>query len=189
MTIKEFDAKLNEDAKANRFKVQGAYIIFDNKSNLEYKPVPNFKLKELLTGNPANSYTRLNKAVILKLQRIRETIDMPVTVNSTYRDYYYNKANKGAKNSEHLKGNAIDATCKNVELLHKVALNEMEENGGGVGLYDTFVHIDTGEKRVWDSQKKSFDEIEDGYLLLSDDKKKNYALYGVIAFILIMMFK
>lgn len=189
MTDKQFDTKLKADAELNNFKVQGSYIVFDKKSNLNYKPVENFSLRELLTKNPANSHTRLNKAVILKLQRIRETLDEPITVNSTYRDVYYNKINKGSSDSQHVKGNAIDFTCKHIDLLHITALNDKEVNGGGVGLYDTFVHIDVGDSRVWDSQKKSFDKVEDGYLVLSSDKKKNYAVYGVLAFIVFMMFK
>ncbi|MGB4400186.1 MAG: D-Ala-D-Ala carboxypeptidase family metallohydrolase, partial [Daejeonella sp.] len=108
MNSQTFDQQLKRDALAFRFKIEGSYLVFDKNSDLTYQVTENFNLKELLTKNPAVSYTKLHKSVILKLQRIRESLQQPITINSTYRDFYYNKRCGGATESQHLKGNAID---------------------------------------------------------------------------------
>lgn len=71
----------------------------------------------------------------------------PTVMLSTYRNVNYNKAVGGAVSSMHLKNNAIDFVCAKGtpqdwynELLRIRRLGDFK---GGVGLYNTFVHVDT----------------------------------------------
>lgn len=72
-----------------------------------------------------------------------------ITVNSAYRTYRRNATIEGAvRNSLHTKGKAVDLTMRNV------SLNELEQMAryykvGGIGIYPTFIHLDTGRVRSW----------------------------------------
>lgn len=94
------------------------------------------------------------------LQTIRDFFNAPVTINSAYRSPSYNKSVGGAKNSQHLTGNATDITIKGytpdqvadiIEGL--IRIDAIEE--GGVGRYNTFTHYDRrGNKARWDNRTK-----------------------------------
>lgn len=94
------------------------------------------------------------------LQTIRDFFNAPVTINSAYRSPSYNKSINGAKNSQHLTGNATDITIKGytpdqvadiIEGL--IRIDAIEE--GGLGRYNTFTHYDRrGNKARWDNRTK-----------------------------------
>lgn len=72
-----------------------------------------------------------------------------IIVNSAYRTARRNAHIEGAaKNSLHTKGQAVDITMKGINLGQ---LNRMVDyfQVGGVGVYDTFLHVDTGRVRRW----------------------------------------
>lgn len=135
-------------------KTENGYIIFDSKSNLDFQILPNFKLKEFLTKNKADSFTKINLCVLDTLQAIRLKFGSAIGISSSYRSPTYNKSIKGATSSEHINGNALDIYPLNGDIkgLHKVG----KELGfdGGLGLYNTFMHIDCGRKRFWDERTK-----------------------------------
>lgn len=99
---------------------------------------------------------------------IREALGSPVAVNSSMRSPKKNKAVGGVKNSLHLPYNedgkiytrALDlGISTGIKDVHALLLNdgqladELREIGiGGIGLYDTFIHIDIGELRMWDNR-------------------------------------
>lgn len=78
--------------------------------------------------------------------------EAPVDVNSGYRSPAYNAAIGGASGSQHLRFTARDVTKRGRSPLW-VAKNLIEHPGGsslGVGLYKTFVHVDTrGFRARW----------------------------------------
>lgn len=191
MTAQEFDKKLKNDSIQYKFQIEGSYIIFSKDSDLTYQITDNFTLKELLTNNPVNSYTKLHKTLILRLQKIRDKLESPIIILSTYRDFYYNKRVLGSSKSEHINGNAIDFKVQNLDEAKKTLLDDYENGllNGGLGLYDTFIHIDVGKKRFWDSQKKKFDDIEDGLLILDSDKNKDIAFIASLIVFLFLFFK
>jgi uncharacterized protein YcbK (DUF882 family) len=53
-----------------------------------------------------------------------------------------------ARNSFHLRGRAVDIQIDGVPLHHMAALGS-RLGLGGVGIYDSFVHLDTGPLRIW----------------------------------------
>lgn len=94
-----------------------------------------------------------------ELQRVRDVVGVPITINSAYRSPEHNAKVGGAKRSQHLYGRAADIvvqgkTPKEVYDLIEgmIACGDMLQ--GGLGLYDTFVHYDIREgKARWDYRK------------------------------------
>lgn len=76
-------------------------------------------------------------------------IRQPLRVNSGYRTSQTHAATEGAAvHSRHLSGQAADVA---VEGIPSVVLAKLASKfvAGGVGVYPTFVHVDTGPVRSW----------------------------------------
>ena len=94
--------------------------------------------------------------VACNLQKLRDVLRMPITINSGYRSPEHNKKVGGAPNSYHVKGMAADIKVKG--LSPESVRNKIEELilagdmlQGGLGLYDTFVHYDIRKTKArWD---------------------------------------
>lgn len=78
----------------------------------------------------------------------------PTTIHSAYRAPAYNAVIGGEKNSMHMQNRAIDFACANgtpaqwSEFLH--AKRRDGAFKGGIGVYKTFVHVDTrGTNADW----------------------------------------
>lgn len=85
---------------------------------------------------------------------VREDLGVPLKVTSAYRSPAYNKAVGGASRSQHLRNNALDLIPKGVSPQKLFdALYIARESGlfvGGLGLYNSFVHVDTrGSNATW----------------------------------------
>ncbi len=81
----------------------------------------------------------------------------PIHINSGYRCPAYNEKIGGAPLSQHKKGTAADISCKNLTPAKVFVLAEQVPAfmGGGIGIYDGFVHVDrrAGAAR-WDERTK-----------------------------------
>ncbi|MDP1994312.1 MAG: D-Ala-D-Ala carboxypeptidase family metallohydrolase [Ignavibacteria bacterium] len=126
----------------------------------------NFTASEVLHGNainsiPANLLPNIFPTLQI-LQKIRTAIKTPIIINSTFRTKEHNLSVGGKPNSLHLVFNEIDFSVPAYtrdELVHlhsqiltrKFAhlcfFNEqpimLTPNLMGIGLYKTFIHIDT----------------------------------------------
>lgn len=93
-------------------------------------------------GKGCCSETLVDSKLVDYLQKIRNHFNAPVSVNSGYRCDRHNSAIGGASRSKHKYGQAADIVVKGIAPL-KVA--QYAESLGilGIGLYDSFVHIDT----------------------------------------------
>lgn len=102
-------------------------------------------------------------ATALLADRIREEWKGPVKVISGYRSAAYNAKVGGSKQSMHMEFRAMDITPANgqialfAELAQQVVKQERAQGVNvGLGLYDTFCHIDTnaptGRNRTWDER-------------------------------------
>lgn len=85
------------------------------------------------------------REVCKQADKIREALGVAISVNSGYRCKAYNRKIGGALLSQHCKGTALDL---NIGFKYNWALRIWEVAKtiggiGGVGIYDTFCHIDT----------------------------------------------
>lgn len=125
--------------------------------------VKHFTANEFFYKGGSNDYLHLNTdppvalwpnmehtAKTLETARIR--FDQPLTLTSVYRSPGYNKRVGGVSNSQHVKFNAVDIATPSPAKLY-ILLMEMRRDGlfkGGLGLYRTFVHMDTrGYNATW----------------------------------------
>ena len=86
------------------------------------------------------------------LNQIREKFGKSIIVNSGYRSVEHNAAVGGVPNSYHTKGLAADIRPSDpVDLQELYELCDRMDRDGGVGHYDTFVHVDLrGKYARWD---------------------------------------
>lgn len=119
--------------------------------------VKHFTAEEVLTLGAAHSSNGLNTLpplsivhqiipTLVVVDELRKHLGSPVTILSGYRSGGYNKAIGGARGSMHLQFRALDIAAKH-HTAEKVwsILKRWRDQGlwtGGLGKYDTFVHID-----------------------------------------------
>lgn len=80
----------------------------------------------------------------------------PIRINSAYRTLTTNRAIEGsARDSKHVVGKAADIVVDGVSSV-KLAVMASEFGRGGTGFYvgRGFVHVDTGDERIWIQQRK-----------------------------------
>ena len=88
------------------------------------------------------------------IEDLRVVLDRPIRITSSYRSPAYNKAVGGAPLSFHKRFVAADIQCDGATP-HEVwrVVRNMRDKGrfkGGIGLYKTFVHVDTrGKNADW----------------------------------------
>lgn len=109
----------------------------------------NFKSTEFdCKGKGCCSKTPLDIELIGYAQVIRNYFNKPITINSGYRCQKHNKSVGGAKNSRHTQGMACDIVVKGIK--PKEVAKFAETIGiRGIGLYDSFVHIDSRESKFY----------------------------------------
>lgn len=87
---------------------------------------------------------------------LRAKSGVPLKVISAHRSIAYNKAVGGAPRSMHLLSRALDlapVASQRIDRVRRAAveLHSQKSLPGGLGLYRSFVHVDTGRWRVWSS--------------------------------------
>lgn len=111
---------------------------------------------------PSEGWTKLDmnvKVYLVRLQKAAQKagiISGPIYINSGWRSVQYNAKVGGAKSSQHLSGLAVDIVwdgfvAKSDRTAQFVALAK-KEGFRGIGLYNTFVHLDIGPERQWDKR-------------------------------------
>ncbi len=78
-------------------------------------------------------------------------VRQPIVINSGYRTFATNWRTEGAAlNSRHVLGKAADIVVPGVPLARLAGMASLFGQGG-VGMYlnQGFVHVDTGEERIW----------------------------------------
>lgn len=112
------------------------------------RPVsPNFKVYEFQCKDGTDRLL-IDTYLVSVLQLYRKEVGVPVIINSAYRTPAYNEKVGGADRSMHVEGKAIDiqVSGKTPKQVYDYFDKFWQ---GGLGLYKTFVHIDTGNKRRW----------------------------------------
>lgn len=102
-------------------------------------------------GHPILDYI-IDKRLVDVLDRIRERLGVPITVNSGYRCPEHNAEVGGVSDSQHVLGTAADITYDGIDIdrLAEIA-EECGADGIGKYYYQDFVHIDVrGYAARWD---------------------------------------
>jgi uncharacterized protein YcbK (DUF882 family) len=115
----------------------------------------NFKSTEFdCKGRNCCSNTLIDQMLVRRLQSIRNHFGKAVIINSGYRCSAHNKNVGGATLSKHVMGMAADIKVKGVKP-REVAAYAESLGIKGIGLYDTFVHVDTRrDKYFWYGHKE-----------------------------------
>lgn len=134
--------------------IQAILTMIKGGSNSELPPgylSPHFRVAEFQCNHcgelPKGKYPP--KALLEYLETIRTRFGgRPVNINSGYRCPTHNRNVGGATNSYHMKGMAADFWIKGVshDEVQEYAMRLLG-NGGGVGRYNNFTHIDVRENK------------------------------------------
>lgn len=100
--------------------------------------------------------TKIKPEVLLIIFRIAKRMGKKFLINSGYRSPGYNAKQKGAaKNSYHMSGMALDVDMtrfgNSTEFRNMFIEYASQEGIGGIGTYNSFIHIDIGPRRKWGS--------------------------------------
>lgn len=104
----------------------------------------NFSLHEFqCTGSgQVHDHVMLDEVLLAKLQQLRDAINRPIIINSAFRCPVRNREVGGAAQSQHLYGTAVDIRVNGMTP-RQVAADAEKIGFGGIGTYNTFVHLDT----------------------------------------------
>ena len=107
----------------------------------------NFKVSEFACKDGSDAVLVAPRLVMV-LQSIRSHFGAAVTINSAYRTPQYNEKVGGVLHSQHCYGTAADITVKGRTPEQVAAYaRQMMPDWGGVGIYDSFTHVDVREER------------------------------------------
>lgn len=107
----------------------------------------NFRVKEFKC-NDGSDAVFISPELLKILQNIRTHFGKAVNINSAYRTPTYNKKVGGSSYSQHMYGTAADIHINGVSPKEIAKYAETLLDGwGGIGVYNTFVHIDVREQK------------------------------------------
>ena len=108
----------------------------------------NFTVKEFACKDGSDAVLVAPRLVMV-LQTIRDHFGTAVTINSGYRTPQYNAKIGGVAHSQHCYGTAADITVRGQKPAAVAAYaRKIMPDWGGVGIYNTFTHIDVRETKA-----------------------------------------
>ena len=84
----------------------------------------------------------IDSELVSVLQKIRNHFGKAVTITSAYRTPNHNKSVGGTTYSQHLYGKAADIKVQGIAPKDVAKYAETLLDEGGIGIYNTFTHID-----------------------------------------------
>ena len=137
---------------------KGFYWVEDvtTPDNLDAKVSEHFKLREFKCSDNSRVVV-LNDELVSILEKARRHFGKAIKINSGYRTVAYNSTLKNSSpNSQHTHGNAADIVVIGVKPIDVYNyFNETYPHSYGVGIYNTFVHIDVRPNKArWDYRTK-----------------------------------
>ncbi len=118
----------------------GKYFLLDGR-------MTNFRVREFRCRDGSDA-VKVDAGLVRILQFMRDYFGKPVSVNSAYRTEPYNRKVGGASMSKHLYGMAADIRIEGVAPVTAAAYAE-GIGVKGIGLYSSFLHVDTREEKYF----------------------------------------
>ena len=100
-----------------------------------------FKAKEF-TCDGVECFDKMQPTTLDMLDKASELAKVPFTINSSFRTKEKNEAIKGAKNSAHLRGYAVDIKCNSSIDRFKIIEALLKAGYNRVGVASNFIHCD-----------------------------------------------
>lgn len=123
-------------------------VAYSLKREGDIKISNNFRVREFKC-NDGSDAVFISPELLKILQNIRNHFGKAVTINSAYRTPTYNKKVGGATLSQHIYGTAADIKITGVTPKEIARYAEtLLEGWGGIGVYNSFVHIDVREQKA-----------------------------------------
>ena len=124
-------------------------VCYSVKNDGDLKISKNFRVREFKCSDGSDPVF-VDPKLVWVLQKVRDHFDnsVNITKNGGYRNPTQNKKSGGAEFSQHMYGRAADIWVANVSPA-KVAeyLETFMSDWGGIGIYNSFVHVDTRDVR------------------------------------------
>lgn len=136
--------------------ISSQYYVFDETLNPTEKVSQHFGVWEFKCKDNSRVIV-LDKALVELLEIIRLHYNKPLHINSGYRTVQYNASLKNSSpKSQHILGKAADIWLNDISPKQLYSwLDSSYPNSLGIGIYDTFVHVDVREgKSRWDYRTK-----------------------------------
>ena len=124
--------------------------VYSKAKNGNQKLSANFKVKEFACKDGSDPIF-VSPDLVDILQKIRTHFGKAVTITSAFRTASHNQSKSvgGAAYSQHLYGAAADIKVQGVKPAEVAAYAEqLLPNSGGIGIYNSFVHVDVREKKA-----------------------------------------
>jgi len=119
-------------------------VIEEFARQLIIEDIKHFSAKEVFRLNPPEKLWVNIFPTLKVLDKVREHYNNPISINSSYRTQEYNKMIGGAKDSMHTYFSAIDFRLAEPLIdVYNFIESLPESKDIGLGIYDTFLHIDT----------------------------------------------
>ncbi|UVC14695.1 strawberry notch-like NTP hydrolase domain-containing protein [Mesorhizobium onobrychidis] len=89
--------------------------------------------------------------VLDRFQQLQDAFGAQLPIKSGFRDPERNAKAGGAKQSQHMDGNALDIDVRGMPISERVRLIEAASAMGftGIGVYNNAIHVDLGARRYW----------------------------------------
>ena len=137
---------------------------------------PHFRVREFASRDGSDKVL-VDDALVALLEQIREAVGGAVAINSGYRSPAHNAAVGGVSSSQHLYGRAADIVVSGASplLVGQIAEYYLDRRGG-IGVYQTFTHVDTRSgKARWD-QRSGREVAVSGWPGWSPEEKEETAM-------------
>lgn len=123
-------------------------MVFSKSTHGEVNLTTNFRVKEFACKD-GSDVVIIHTFIPFICQAVRNKFDMPFSPNSAYRTTAHNLSVKGAKNSNHLYGKAVDIPAKNGVTPKQLYdyLDTMFGEWGELGIYSWGVHVGVQDKK------------------------------------------
>ena len=107
-----------------------------------------FKSREFASPDVPSSGELMHYNFVVQLEKAREIAGVPFVINSGFRSKEHNAKIGGSPKSSHMKGYAVDISCKD-SLTRWIIVNALLEAGfKRIGIAKTFIHVDADPKKI-----------------------------------------